>query len=209
MPRSVPPRRRRIQWPWVRLALMALGGLTLLAVTADLSSMRLQADKAVAPDGESSLVADALIAVSTATNRYADFAGRFTAPHPPSWAVYPYKNPGDYDVTLRGPHRMEVAIMTRPIGAGGLAAVHAELKATESRLRIVTNIEETEFHGYPAYRRLLPLGTITVEAIDFAAGPLHVHLAASAPRSSFDDLRPVLAEMMEGVRVNDQMTNDE
>jgi hypothetical protein len=197
-----PARRKRgIRWPWVRLAMMAMGGFALIALTTDLSSMRLQADKAVAADGESTLVADALIEVSTATNRYVDSAGRFTAPHPPSWAAYPYHNPGDYDVTLRGPHRMELAIMTRPIGTGGLAAVRAGLQATEERLRIVTNIEELEFHGRPAFRRRLLLGTITVEAIDFAAGPLHVHIAASAPRKSFDDLHPVLVEMVEGVRV--------
>ncbi len=203
VPRRMPrPPRRRVQWPWVRLSLMALAGAAMVALTVDLVTIRLKADKAVSEDGGSTLVADALIEASTATNRYVDAAGRFSLAHPPSWAAYPYRNEGDYDVTLRGPHRMELNIMTRPIATGGLAAVHAELLLAEERLRIKTNIESVEWRGQPAFRRLLPLGTLTIETLDFAAGSLHVHVAASAPRASFDDLRPVLVEMMESLRVD-------
>lgn len=180
---------------------MAFAGLAMLALTTDLVTLRLKADKAVSTDGSSPLVADALIDVTTATNRYADFAGRFTVMQPATWAAYPFRQEGDYDVTLRGPHQLEISIMTGPVGTGGLVAVRAELEKAELNLRIKTNIEEVEFQGHPALRRTLPLGTITVEALDFVSGPLHVHIAASAPRNSFDDLRPVLTAMMESLRV--------
>lgn len=192
MPR---PTRRRVRWPWVRLAFMAIAGVAVIALTADLVSLRLRADRAFSEGGASSLVSDAVIEVATATNRYVDFAGRFSIPLPPSWAAYPYRNEGDYDVTLRGPHQMEISIMTRPIGTGDMAAVRATIVENETRARIRSDIEETAFQGRPAFRRVVPLRTITVEAFDFIAGPLHVHIAASAPRAAFDDLRPALAEM--------------
>lgn len=180
---------------------MAFAGLAVLAFTSDLVAFRLKASKVVHRTEASPLVTDALIDAETTTNRYTDFAGRFTIARPATWAVYPFKQEGDYDVTLRGPHQMELSIMTQPVGTGGMAKVRAELNEAEERLRIVTNIEETEFKGHPAFRRTLPLGTITVETIDFVEGPLHIHLSASAPRRSFDDLRPVLIAMMESLRL--------
>lgn len=195
------PRRRPVRWPWVRLMVMALAGLTLIVVTADVTHWRIRADKALDAAGESSLVSEALIDVTTATNRYVDLAGRFTAAWPASWAAYPYKNEGDYAVTLRGPHRMELSIMVLDIGDGGQAAVQAALRSFELQQRIHVPTEPVEFHGRPAYRRRLPLGTITVEAVDFAAGRQHVHIAVSAPRASFEDLRPVLEEMLQRVEV--------
>ncbi len=193
--------RRRVRWPWVRLGIMAIAGVAMLALTADFVTLRLKADKVFHTTGPSPLITDALLDVATATNRYVDFAGRFSIARPATWAVYPFKQDGDYDVTLRGPHQMEISIMTKPIASDDLAALRAALDSAEERLRIVTNIEEIEFLGHPAFRRTLPLGTITVEAIDFPAGSLHVHLSASAPRKSFDDLRPVLTAMMESLRV--------
>lgn len=193
--------RRRIRWPWFRLAIMGFAGLTMLALTTDLVTFRLKADKVVHATATSPLVTDALIDATTTTNRYVDFAGRFSLARPPTWAAYPFRQEGDYDITLRGPHQMELSVMTEAAGTGGLAAVRAKLDAAEEKLRIVTNIEEAEFQGHPAFRRTLPLGTITVETIDYLVGPLHVHLSASAPRGSFEDLRPVLTAMMESIRV--------
>lgn len=184
---------------------MAFAGLAVVAFTADLVSFRLKASKLVNKTETSPLVSDALIDVETTTNRYFDFAGRFSIARPLTWAVYPFKNDGDYDVTLRGPHQMEVDIMTEPIGAGDLSTVRAKLDMAEEKLRVVTHIEEVEFQGQPAFRRLLPLGTITVETIDFISGPRHIHLAASAPRRSFDDLRPVLTAMMESLRTPEEI----
>ncbi len=202
-PRHIPrPTRRPIRWPWVRLGFMAIAALALFGLGADLVALRLKADKALGDPGGSSLVSDALVEVSTAPLRYADPAGRFSIAHPPSWAAYPFRQEGDYDVTLRGPHRMEIAIMTKAVGPAGLAAVRGALEQAEERLRINTRIETIEFLGHPAYKRFLPLGAITVETRDFAVGPVHVHIAASAPRASFDDLRPVLVEMLDSVRVS-------
>jgi len=180
---------------------LAFAGLAMLALTSDLVTLRLKTDKALSSTGTSPLVTDALLDAATATNRYVDFAGRFSIARPATWAAYPFKQEGDYDVTLRGPHQMEISIMTKSMSTGGLHAIRAELDKAEERLRVVTNIEETEFQGRPAFRRTLRLGTITVETLDFLAGSLHVHISASAPRKSFDDLRPVLVAMMESLRV--------
>lgn len=199
IPRPVRPPRRKVQWPWVRLAFMAVAGLAVFALTADLVSLRLRADKAFRDGEGAGLVSDAVIEIATATNRYVDFAGRFSLPQPPSWAAYPFHNEGDYDVTLRGPHQMEISIMTRPVGPGGMADVRATIIENETRARIRTDLEETEFLGRPAFRRVVPLRTITVEALDFIVGPRHVHIAASAPRAAFDDLRPALREMIERI----------
>lgn len=202
-PRHIPrPVRRPVRWPWVRLGFMAVAALALIGLGANLVSLRIQADRAFSENGESSLVSDALVEVSTAATRYVDPAGRFTIAQPPSWAVYPFKNEGDYDVTLRGPHRMEIAIMTKPIGPAGLAEVRGTLEQMEERLRINTHIEPVDFLGRPAFKRFLQLGTLTVETRDFAAGSLHVHIAASAPRGSFEAIRPVLIAMMESLQVS-------
>lgn len=174
---------------------MAIAGLAMIGLTADLVSLRLRAERALDPKGSSTLVSDAVVEIATATNRYVDFAGRFSLPLPPTWAAYPYQNEGDYDVTLRGPHRMEVCVSTRPIGTGTLEEVRATILANEARARIRTNLEETEFLGRPAFRRVVPLRTFTVEAYDFIAGPWHMHISASAPRNAFDTLRPALMEM--------------
>jgi hypothetical protein len=181
--------------------MLAFSAIAVIALTADLVSIRLRADRAFSEGGASSLVSDALIEIATATNRYVDFAGRFSLPHPPSWAAYPYRNEGDYDVTLRGPHRMEINVMTRPIAAPDLEAIRARIVENETRARIRTEIEEITFQGRPAFRRVVPLRTITIEALDFIAGTLHVHVAASAPRAAFDDLRPALHAMVEGLRI--------
>lgn len=193
--------RRRIRMPWVRLAFMAIAGLALIGLTVDLVSLRLKADQAFQGNGESSLVSDAVIEITTATNRYEDFAGRFSIPLPASWAAYPYRNEGDYDVTLRGPHRMEICISTRRVGPGGMADVQAVIAANEARARIRTDLEQTEFLGRPAFRRVVPLRTITVEAYDFIAGPWHMHVSASAPRNAFETLRPALMEMCARLQV--------
>lgn len=195
-------KRKRTRWPWIRLSIMGFAGLAMLALTTDLVTFRLKASKKMNRTESSPLVVDALIDVETTTNRYTDFAGRFTIARPATWAVYPFKQEGDYDVTLRGPHQIEIDIMTMPIGTGGLAAVRAVLDKKEEELRVVTNVEEIEFQGRPAFHRRVPLGTITVEAIDFAEDSLHVHLAASAPRGSFDDLLPVLHAMMDSFRLS-------
>lgn len=206
LPRPARPPRRNIQWPWVRLAFMAVAGIAVFALTADLASLRIRADKAFRNGEAAALVSDAVIEIATATNRYLDFAGRFSIPLPPSWAAYPFRNEGDYDVTLRGPHQMEISIMTRPAGPGGMAAVRATIVENETRARIRTDLEETAFQGRPAIRRVVPLRTITVEALDFLVGPLHVHIAASAPRNAFDDLRPALHEIRERIEFTENGT---
>lgn len=200
-PHHIPrPTRRPVRWPWVRLGFMAIAALALFGLGADLVSLRLKADKALSNTDGSSLVADALVEVSTATARYTDPAGRFSVAQPPSWAAYPFRKEGDYDVTLRGPHRMEIAIMTKAVGPAGFAAVRGTLEQAEERLRINTHIERVEFQGRPAFKRFLPLGTLSIETRDFAVGPVHIHIAASAPHSSFEALQPVLLAMMESFR---------
>lgn len=175
---------------------MALAGVALFALTADFVNLRLQAERAVGTPEGRGLVSEALVEVATATNRYVDFAGRFSLPHPPSWAVYPYRAEGDYDVTLRGPHRMEICISSHPLREPSLAAVRSEVIRREQRLHMRHHLEEVEFHGRPAIRRVVPLRTMTVEMYDFVSGRLHMQVAVSAPPSSFQDLRPVLLEML-------------
>ncbi|MCO5061897.1 MAG: hypothetical protein M9963_07830 [Kiritimatiellae bacterium] len=83
--------RRRIRWPWIRLALLAFAGLAMLALTSDLVTLRLKTDKALSSTGTSPLVTDALLDAATATNRYVDFAGRFSIARPATWAAYPLR----------------------------------------------------------------------------------------------------------------------
>jgi hypothetical protein len=190
-----------VPWPWLRLSLLAFSAIAVLALTADLASIRIRANRAFNESEASSLVSEAVIEIATATNRYVDFAGRFSLPHPPSWAAYPYRNEGDYDVTLRGPHRMEVSVMTRPIATPDMEAIRTRILENEARARIRTDLEEVTFQNRPAFRRVVQLRTISIEALDFIAGSLHFHIAASAPRNAFDDLRPALHAMVEGVRI--------
>lgn len=181
----------------IRLALMVFALVAVAALTVDLVSLRLRAEKAVRRDG-GSLAADALIEVSTATNRYQDPAGLFSIKLPPAWEAMPG---ADYDVTLKGPHQMELGIVVRRADDGGMDGLREHLRKTEERLRITTSVEETQFQGRPAFRRSVPLNKIKAEAVDVLAGGRHVHLMASAPKEAFDELRPALVALMESVEL--------
>lgn len=192
LPQRAP--RRAFKIGKLRMALMLFGLLLVIGLTADLVSLRLRAEKALHNDGLSSLVAEALIDVTTATNRWSDPAGRFSLAVPPTWTAFAEEG-GDYDVTLRGPLKMELNVALRPAGAGGMDALLLELGEIETNLHLLTSIQADTFQERPAWRRVMPLQKSKIESLDFVRGDWSVHLLMAAPRDAFDELRPVLVEL--------------
>lgn len=184
----------------IRIVILVFSALVMAALTVDLSSLRVKADRALRRGSGTGLVADALIGAATATNRYEDPAGRFSVSLPQDWEVRVAPDEQD-GVVMSGPLGMEVTVRVGAAEAGGLAALRGRLEEIEQRLRVKTAIEETVFGGQPALRRTVPLNQSTLETVDFIAGSQAVHLMISAPRETFGDLRPVLIAVLESVRV--------
>lgn len=178
----------------IRIGLMLFALLAAAAVSFDLVSLRLRAQKAM-QDGGSTMVAEALIDVTTATNRYHHERRRFSIACPPGWEAIRGSGGQEYDVTLRGPHQLELAVMRREAERGGPAALRERLRKTEERLRLKTSLQDILFQGQPAFQRVVPLNKIKIESVDFLAGRDHLHIMVSAPREAFDDLRPVLVAL--------------
>lgn len=196
------PARRRFSLTWWRIGLMLFALLAVIGLTADLISLRLRAEKAVKEDGLASLAADTLIEITTATNRWRDPAGRFSIRLPATWTAVP--GTGEpYDVTLRGPLRMELNVQVRPVGPGGMEALLARLGEIETNLHLTTSIQADEFHGLPAWRRTMPLNKAKLEALDFIRDERAVHVLMSAPPDAFDDLRLALVELRDSLALED------
>lgn len=184
----------------LRIVLMLFALLAVIGLTVDLVTLRLRAQKALNQDGWSELVSEALIEVSTATSRWTEATGRFSVKLPPGWSVGP--EGGDtYDLTLRGPYRLELQVAVRPAEPGGLEALREKLQAIEERLHLTTRLEADQFHSWPAWRRTMPLQKSTVEALDFLVGDRAVHVLMSAPPETFADFRPVLVELRDSLEV--------
>ena len=180
---------------FVNIALLAV-----IALTVDLVTLRLRAEKALKSDGLSSVVAETLIEVTTSTLRWQAADGRFSIKLPAGWAAAVDAN-GTYDVTLRGPYRLELNVAVRPAGPGGLAGLRETLAAIEANLSLKTSIQEDSFRGVPAWRRTMPLQKSTVETLDWLAGDQSVHVLMAAPPETFADFRPVLVELRESLQV--------
>lgn len=193
-------RARKPVFSRLRLAILVFSALVMAALTIDLASLRVRADRALRRGG-TGVVADALVSASTATNRYADPAGRFSVLCPPDWEPQAAPGGAEDGVVLRGPFGMELAVRIGAAPEGGMPALRRRLDDIEERLRVRTSIEETTFLQRPALQRTVPLNQTTLETIDFLAGGLEVHLMISAPRETFAELRPVLRTVMESVRV--------
>ena len=185
----------------VRIGIMVFSLLAVVAVSFDLVVLRVKASKALDRSG-STLVAEALIDVTTATNRYRHERRGFSLVQPPGWEALRGASGQDYDVTLRGPHRLELAVMVRDADRGGLEALRASLQKTEERLRVRTSLQDTVFHEQPAFQRVLPLNKIKIESLDYLVGRRHIHIMASAPREVFDDMRPVLVALRETFEID-------
>lgn len=198
--RTRPLPRRRPAFSKLRLALMLFALLAVIGLTVDLVTLRLRAERALKSDGLSSLVAETLIEVSTASNRWVDAAGRFSIKLPPGWTALAGTG-GTYDVTLRGPYRLEINVAVRPAEPGGLAALHQRLQGIESNLNLITRLEPDQYLGQPAWRRTMPLQKSAVEAMDVIVGDRAVHVLMAAPADTFADFRPVLVEMRDSLRI--------
>lgn len=185
----------------IRIGIILFSLLAVAAVSFDLVSLRLRADKAM-NSGGSSLVAEALIDVTTATNRYFHDLRGIHIVLPPGWEALRGRGGQDYDITLRGPHHMEVAVTVRDADRGGMETLREQLRKAEERLRIRTSLQDVAFLGQPAFQRVVPLNKIKIESIDYLAGPRHVHIMISAPREAFDDLRPVMVALRETIELD-------
>lgn len=192
--------RRSLTLSRLRLFLALFALLAVIGLTVDLVSLRLRAEKALKPDGLSTLVAETLIEVTTATSRWTDPAARFSLKHPPGWTAVA-AGEGTYDLTMRGPYRLELNVAVRPAEPGGLEALRAKLLSIEENLHLTTRLEADTFHGRPAWRRTMPLQKSTVEALDFIVGDQAVHVLMGAPPETFADFRPVLVELRDSLEV--------
>ena len=194
------PARRRFSLTWWRIGLMLFALLAVIGLTADLVSLRLRAEKAVKEDGLASLAADTLIDITIATNRWCDPAGRFSIRLPATWTAVP--GTGEpYDLTLRGPLRMELNVQVRPVEPGGMEGLLERLGEIETNLHLTTSIQADQFRDRPAWRRTMPLNKSKLEALDFIQVDQAVHLLMSAPPDAFDDLRPALVELRDSFQL--------
>ena len=202
MPRPIQPARARRRPPFsrLRIGLMLFALVAVIGLTVDLVQLRLRAERAWKRDGLSSLVSEALIDVTTSTQRWMEVRGRFSVKQPPGWSAL-VDDQGTYDVTLRGPYKLELSVAVRPADAGGWEALHAKLAQIEESLHLTTSLEAVTFQGRPAWRRTMPLQKSTVEALDFLAGDQAVHVLMAGSRETFADFRPVLAELRESLQV--------
>lgn len=174
--------------------------VAVIGLTVDLVTLRLRAEKALKSDGLSSLVAETLIEITTSTQRWQAADGRFSIKQPAGWTAVVDAH-GTYDVTLRGPYRLELNVAVRPAGPGGLAGLRETLVAIEAKLSLQTSIQEDSFRGVAAWRRTMPLQKSTVETLDWLAGDQSVHVLMAAPPDTFADFRPVLVELRDSLQV--------
>ncbi len=197
--KPVRPRRLATFSKW-RLALMLFALLAVIALTVDLVTLRLRAERAMKTDGLSTRVAETLIEVSTATQRWVAAGSAFGIRLPPGWTVAA-SNGATYDVTLHGPYRLELSVAVRPAGPGGMEALRDRLLQIEEDLHLTTHLEADSFQGQSAWRRTMRLQKSTVETLDWLVGDQAVHVLMAAPPETFDDFRPVLVELRDSLQV--------
>ena len=200
LPKTKPTPRRLAPLSKARLALMLLALLAVVGLTVDLVSLRLRAQRALKEDGLTSVVSEVQIDISTATQRWTSADSRISLLLPPGWSVAG-DAPDTYDVTLRGPYRLELNVAVRPAEPGGLAALRERLQQIEESLHLTTSLQEDTFHGQPAWRRTMPLQKSTLEALDWLDQGLAVHVMMAAPTEAFADFRPALVELRDTLRV--------
>lgn len=174
--------------------------VVVIALTVDLVGLRLRAEKSLKDGGLKSLVAETLVEVTTSTQRWQAAGERFSIKRPAGWTAAVDVG-GTYDVTLRGPYRLELSVSVRPAGPGGLAGLRETLADIEANLNLKTSIQEDSFRGVPAWRRTMPLQKSTVETLDWLAGDQSVHVLMAAPPETFTDFRPVLVELRDSLQV--------
>lgn len=191
-------RERRARLPWIRIALMIFSLVAVAALTVDLVGLRIRAERVMT--GDSSLVAEALIDATTATNRWLAPDESFSVRVPATWSVIPGDDGDPVSVTVRGPHRMELRVIARPAPEGGMEALRAELAGIEEMLHLRTQLTGAVYRGTSAWSRVMRLPSGVVEAVDFIEGPRMYHVAIGAPGESFDALKPVLDEVRNGVQ---------
>lgn len=197
-PKATP--RRLAPMSKLRLALLLVALLAVIGLTVDLVTLRLRAQRALKEDGITSVVSDVLIDITTATQRWTSADGRLSMILSPGWNVAE-DGPDTYDVTLRGPYRMELNVAVRDANPGGMEALREELLKIEESLHLTTSLQADTFQGHPAWRRTMPLQKSTVEALDWIDQGLAVHVLMAAPAETFPDFRPVLVELRESLRV--------
>ena len=184
----------------VRIALMVFALLAVIGLTVDLVQLRLRAERAIKDNGLTSLVSETLIEVSASTQRWTAAGARFSVKQPPGWSALADEE-GTYDVTLRGPYKLELSVAVRPAEPGGMEALRAKLAQIEESLHLTTRLEAVTFQGLPAWRRTMPLQKSTVEALDYLVGDQAVHVLMAGSRDTFEDFRPVLAELRDSLQV--------
>ncbi len=185
----------------VRIALMVFGLAAVVAMVMDLGGFRLKAEKLLKPGEPSTLVNDAMIDVVLATNRITAPGGAFSLALPAGWST---RDPGEaYDLRLRGPLGMELAVAVRAAAVADTSALRAEFAAVETNLGLRMELADIAFQGRAAWQRHMPLPTTGLEALDFINQSRHVHVLASAPAKTFPDVQPVLAELRDSFRFED------
>lgn len=195
------PKTRRARlvesMPWIRIGLMVFALAAVAALTVDLVSLRMRAARAVGADA--AIASEALIEVATATNAWIAPDGSFSLRVPRDWTVALEPADGATSVTLRGPHRMELRVVSRAAPEGGIDALRAELETIEQGLSLRTALTGVVHRGGAAWQRSMRLPSGVVETLDFVEGARMYHIVIGAPGGAFDLLRPALVELRDRV----------
>ena len=208
---ATPPQRKKIKLPayrglpggrfdrkggppsWVQMSLLAGGILATVAIIADGTHFARVSGVVVKPQTPT----DMFLSVSRATDRYVDPDRRFSIALPPGWTWQRKKNDEDYDLTLMGPERMQLAILVMYAPVKTLEELRKDCEETESEQRIVSHIEETKFKGHPAIQRFCRLKLSSFLALDVLAHGTAYHLMGTIPTERFESHRTVLSALID------------
>ncbi len=188
--------------PWIRIGLLLLALAGVAAFIADMlnARRRLTAQWAATPR-EPELIADLtgyLLDRSGAV--YADPSGLFSVRVPANWNIEPRGERGFYNVILRAPRQVSVAIMATPVKYNDLQSLADDIRRNERRNGIATNLELWRFLDRPAIRRVSRLVHTEVLAIDFVAEYTAHHILCTFPRGYYDRYLPLVMQVLETYR---------
>lgn len=179
--------------PVIQILALAGGLAIVVALVVDLSGEARRFREAPRPPPEDD---PAALVLGLQDASFADPNGRFRLRAPASWVALAGPQVAPYDLVLRGPQEIEIAVRVSDAPDGRFETLARDIRRIERDLEVPMNIRTNTFRGAPAIERRARLPKRTLVLRDFlAAGRAH-HLQAAAPRDRFDALEPLLIEIL-------------
>lgn len=133
--------------------------------------------------------------------RYVDPEGRFALTLPAAWLVREGAAADPYTVGFRGPRDIDIAILVSDLPHDRFDLLLGQIRGKEQQLDIRMNIREIEFQGRRAAERQSRLNFSSLYMLDFMDGHRAYHLVASIPREHYENLLPVVKEVIATLEV--------